>query len=200
MDSEYAFDEEEIGRRKYPPLMAAIAKELLNVMGFAHALDHRHVTRPLEELRPALRDTIYFKDYSQNVKMFQRRARGQRDALADQGSATMALNHVFGALGLRLKSVEGARKNVEGDQAEGGKRRKLQRTYLGWYLDRDQPRSLPVFGPPGVALMAQLLKLRVESSPGLKGRISSELREYLDGAAFRWPELVEVPACMITPP
>jgi hypothetical protein len=180
---------EELDRHRYPPSMASLARELLQVLGFAHPLDHGYVTAPLKDLRPALASTAYFSDYSNNVKLFYARASGSGDVLASQKSSTSALNHVFGTLGLRLKSKSMGRNEVKG--GEDGKKRQRIYVYGGWYLEQSrQSLALPVVGPPGVDLMAQLLKLQLEGSPGLRGRVSDELREYADGVGHKWPELV----------
>lgn len=180
--------------------MTAIAKELLEVLGYGHPLDHEHITPTLDGLRQTLASTTYFREYSNNVKLFQGRARGSGSVLNSQKSATSALNHVFGRLGLRLKSQALGRKDLSGEAENNGKRRRLY-LYGGWYLERGHgSRTLPVKGPPGSDLMTQLLKLHLEGSPDVKGRISRELREYVDGVDFRWPELVRTEeVCMIQP-
>jgi hypothetical protein len=200
VDPGYSYDEMEIGRQRYPPLMSALAEEVLQVLRFAHPLDHEHITPTLDILRPALASTAYFSDYSNNAKLFHARASGNSDVLAFQKSATIALNHVFAALGLRLKSQTLGRKEVKDDKEDGKKRRRLH-VYGGWYVERGHgSRTLPVTGPPGSDLMTQLLKLQLEGSPDLKGRISRELREHVDGVDFRWPELVRTEeVCMIQP-
>jgi hypothetical protein len=198
VDPGYAFDGEEIGRQRYPPLMAAIAREVLQVLGFPHPLQHEHVTGTLQDLRRALAAAAFFSDFSNTVKLFHARALGNGDPLATQKSATISLNHVFAMLGLRLKSASNGRKELKGGAQEGGKRRRVH-VYGGWYIERDRgSRTLPVVGPPGADLMGQLLKLRLEGSPELKARISDELREHLDGLAFGWPEMVTLgDDCMI---
>ena len=66
--------------------------------------------------------------------------------LASQKSATIALNHVFAALGLRLKSQALGRKEVKGGEEDDKKRRRLH-VYGGWYLERGHgSRTLPVVG------------------------------------------------------
>jgi hypothetical protein len=120
--------------------------------------------------------------------------------LGSQKLATIALNHIFGALGLRLKSQALGRKEVKDGEEDGKKRRRLH-VYGGWYLQRGHgSRSLPVAGPPGADLMTQLLKLQLEGSPDMKGRISEELTKHVDGVDFVWPELVRSDeVCMIRP-
>ncbi|GAQ78155.1 hypothetical protein KFL_000090020 [Klebsormidium nitens] len=61
VDPQYEFDDEEIGRPRYASQKAAIAKELLEVLGFPHPLAHEHVTRTLAELREELAATSYFR-------------------------------------------------------------------------------------------------------------------------------------------
>jgi hypothetical protein len=180
---------EEFEAHRYPPSMAAMTRERLQILGVAHPLNHEHVTATLEALRPALASTAYFREYSNSVKLFHARAQAIGDVLASQKLATIALNHVFGKFGVRLRSIMGVREDVAGNK--GGKRRLRQRTYLGWYLEQSrQSLALLVVGPPGVDLMAQLLKLQLEGSPSLRGRVSDELREYADGVTHKWPELV----------
>ncbi|GAQ86657.1 replication origin binding protein [Klebsormidium nitens] len=182
----YESDSEEIGRQRYGPQKAEIAKELLQVMGFPHPLAHEHVTRPLAELREELAATSYFRDYSETVKLFQARALPNQDVLAKQKSATIALNHVFSELGLQLVAMQNSRlpRNAQG--------RRGARIYGGWkMLRKPKTRTRPVDGPVGVDLMAQLLKLRLKDSPALKSRIvPAALREYVDGVHFRWPAMV----------
>jgi hypothetical protein len=199
-DPGYAFDAAEIGRPMYEPFMASITGELVRVLGFAHPLDHEHVTPTLDELRPTLASTVYFREYSNYVKLFQGRALGNENVLASQKSATSALNHVFGKFGVHLKSKAIGRKDVKGGQDDGTKRRRVY-LYAGWYLDRSpKSRTRPVVGPPGADLMTQLLKLHLEGSPDLKSRISEELKEHVDGVDFLWPELVRSDeVCMIRP-
>lgn len=48
--------------------------------------------------------------------------------------------------------------------------------------------------------MSQLLKLRVEGSPGLKAQISDELKGYIDGVVMKWPELVQNEGCLFGQP
>ncbi|GAQ92784.1 hypothetical protein KFL_011360020 [Klebsormidium nitens] len=186
VDPGYDFNSQEIGRHRYGPQKAAIAKELLQVLGFPHPLAHEHVTRTLAELRGELAATSYFRDYSENVKLFQARARPNQDVLAKQKSATIALNHVFSELGLQLEAVQNGRlpRNAQG--------RRGARIYGGWkLLQKPKTRTRPVDGPVGVDLMAQLLKLRLEDSFALKSRIVPvALREYVDGVHFRWPAMV----------
>jgi hypothetical protein len=199
VDQGYSFDEAEIGRPKYPPQMAVMARELFGVMGFAHPLDYAHETPPLETLKPTLAGTAFFREYSENVKLFHVRAQSTRDVLASQKLATIALNHVFSALGLRLKAKKLGRRGVNdaGEGSVGGRRVRTHR-YGGWFLARDPWSSTrPVVGPPGVNLMAQLMKLRLEDSRALKGRVPAALREYVDGLQFKWPELVQHDECMI---
>jgi hypothetical protein len=197
VDQGYVFDGGEIGRPSYEPFMASIAREILQVLGFAHPLDHEHTPRTLNELRPVLASTAYFREYSVSVKLFQGRMRPNSTVLASQKSATIALNHVIARLGLRLKSIVNVRR--EALSSGSAKRRTLQQTYLGWYIERrHQSRTLPVMGPPGLDLMGQLLKMQVHGSPELKPRISNDLRAYLDGVEFKWPELVNLDdTCMI---
>lgn len=191
VDPGYGFDGEEIGRRRFPHRMVAMARELLQVLGFAHPLDHEHVTASLEEHRPALASTTFFQEYLKNVKLFHARALGNTNVLATQKLATIALNHVFGMLGLRLKSTSKGRQDVKGGGEDGRKRRRAY-MYGGWYLERSPgSETRPIVGPPGVDLMGQLLNLRVAGPPQLKARISSELRAYLDGVELKWPELVK---------
>jgi hypothetical protein len=199
VDPGYVFDGEEIGRQRYLPLMATIAREILQILGFAHPFDHEHVTPTLEDLRQALASTAYFREYSNNVKLFHARASSNSDVLASQKSVTIALNHIFAAMGLRLKSKLMGRKDIKGGEEDVGKRRRLH-VYGGWYLEQSrQSLALPVVGPPGVDLMAQLLKLQLEGSPGLRGRVSDELREYVGRVSFMWPELVRLDEGCIIP-
>ncbi|GAQ89676.1 hypothetical protein KFL_005490055 [Klebsormidium nitens] len=184
VDPKYDFNTAEIGRHLYPKQKATIARELLEVLGFPHPLAHGHVTGTLAELRETLATTIYFREYTENVKLFHERARGNQDVLAKQKSATTALNHVFSELGLQLEAMQNGR---EPRTAEG---RRGSRMYGGWKLLRaPKERTRPVVGPVGVDLMAQLLKLRVEDSAVLKSRIQGPLREYVDGVPFRWPTM-----------
>jgi hypothetical protein len=76
VDPGFAFDRKEISRKMHSPSMVAMAKELLQVLGSAHPLDHGHVTATLEDLRPALESTTFFREYSKNVKLFNARALG----------------------------------------------------------------------------------------------------------------------------
>ncbi|GAQ93483.1 hypothetical protein KFL_015690010, partial [Klebsormidium nitens] len=163
-----------------------MAKELLEVLGFPHPLAHEHVTRTLAELREELAATSYFRDYSEIVKLFSARALPSEDVLAEQKSATIALNHVFSELGLQLEAVQTGRSPRT---AEG---RRGPRVYGGWKLQRKpKTRTRPVDGPVGVDLMAQLLKLRFKDSRALKSRIiPAALREYVDGVPFRWLAMV----------
>ncbi|GAQ90991.1 hypothetical protein KFL_007110030 [Klebsormidium nitens] len=198
VDEGYKHEEAEIGRHRYPPLMADMARELLRVLGFGHPLDLAHKTAPLEALRPQLAGTAFFQNYSENARLFHTRATGAADALAYQKSATIGLNHVFSALGLRLKARNLGKLEVNDGKSSTGKQRRRKIRYGGWYLSRN-PRSTtrPVCGPPGVDVMAQLLKLRLEHSDALKARIPATLRDYVDGLRLAWPELVQDRRCEI---
>jgi hypothetical protein len=199
IDQDFMYDRNEIGRHMYPPQMAAMARELLAVMGFEHALDSAHKTDTLSMLRSRLAKTAFFRDYSENVKLFHTRAASVTDVLAYQKTATIALNHVFSTLGLRLEAKKLGRLEVRDlGSLEDGKRKRLYR-YGGWFLSPD-PRSTtrPVQGPPGVDLMAQLFKLRLEDSEALKDRIPAVPREYVERLPFKWPELVQHRRCGIT--
>lgn len=168
-------------------------------MGFEHALDAAHETDTLRTLRARLAGTAFFRNYSENVKLFHARAASVSDVLGYQKTATIALNHVFSTLGLRLEAKKLGRSEVRDAQSsEDGKRKRLYR-YGGWFLLREPLRTTrPVRGPPGVNLMAQLFKLRLEDSEALKDRIPTVLREYVEGVPFEWPELVQHRRCGIT--
>lgn len=140
----FAFDRKEISRKIHPPLMVAMANELLQMLGFAHPLGYGHVTAMLEDLRPALESTTFFRESPKNVKLFHARALGNTNVLATQKLATIALNHVFAMLGLRLKSTSKGRQEVKGGDETGRKRRRLY-MYGAWYLERSPgSEALPV--------------------------------------------------------
>ncbi|GAQ93142.1 hypothetical protein KFL_013210020 [Klebsormidium nitens] len=179
VDPRYEFDTTEIGRHRYPRQKSDIARELLTTLGFPHPLFHEHVTGTLEELRGVLAATTYFRDYSETVKLFQKRARGNENVLAEQKSATIALNHVFSELGLQLEATQIGRAPRSVDK------KGRAREYGGWKLLRTpRSRERPVVGPVGVDLMAQLLKLRIQDSVALRARIPVALREYLERVCF----------------
>lgn len=199
VDRDFKYDRNEIGRHMYPPHMAAMARELLAVMGFKHALDAAHETDSLGTLRPRLAKTAFFRDYSEIVKLFHYRAASVSDVLGCQKTVTIALNHVFSTLGLRLEARKLGRSEMRDAQSlEDGKRKRIYH-YGGWFLSREPLRTTrPVRGPSGVNLMAQLFKLRLADSEALKVRIPALLREYMEGVPFQWPELVQHRRCGIT--
>jgi hypothetical protein len=197
VDADFKYDRKEIGRHMYPPQMAAMARELLAIMGFKHALDAAHETDTLSTPRSRLAGTAFFRQYSENVKLFHARAVSVSDVLAYQKTATIALNHVFSALGLHAGEEAwqiGGERGAKGGEWKAKSAVPIRRLVP---LARTSADDSACARPPGGEPDGSVVQAPSGGFAGSQGQDPDGPKRVREGVPFQWPELVQHRRCGI---